>query len=204
MLFALTDFLVVIGCSLGIWRLWPHRRKGDVRMVRLGLAFIALAALIGSIRFASGQIDELAALHSLASNFAGAAGMLLIALGVAWEAFPIRLPPGVGRYIRIGLPVLVAGMLLWPGSEGMIALLPKLALLLGLAASAALMFHRRWETGLIWLFAWLLLGFASIAIGGSRDATTFGIANWHVYHTLLGLWCLLAGEAIRRTIARPA
>ncbi|WP_339737538.1 hypothetical protein [uncultured Maricaulis sp.] len=204
MLFALTDFLVVIGCGLGIWRLWPHRRKGDVRMVRLGLAFVGLAALIGAIRFASGQVEELAQLHSLASTFAGAAGMLLIALGLAWEAFPIRWPPGVGRYLRIGISVVTIVMMAWPGSEDILALLPQLALLLGLAASIALLLHRRWQTGLIWLFAWLLLAYASIMIGGSREETTFGIANWHVYHTLLALWAILAGEAMRRVIASRA
>lgn len=204
MLFALTDFFVVIGCGLGIWRLWPHRRKGDVRMVRLGLAFIGLAALIGAARFVSGQINDLAQLHSLASTFAGAAGMLLIALGLAWKAFPIPMAPGVGRYLRIGIPVLTVGLMAWPGSEDILALMPKLALLLGLAASIALLVHRRWQTGLLWLFAWLLLGFASIVIGGSREATTFGIANWHVYHTLLALWAVLAGEAMRRVIASRA
>tara|TARA_R110002096_G_scaffold95908_2_gene214543 strand:+ start:1732 stop:2346 length:615 start_codon:yes stop_codon:yes gene_type:complete len=204
MLFALTDFLVVIGCGLGIWRLWPHRRRGDARMIRLGLAFIGLAALAGAARFASGQVDEMAQLHSLASTFAGSAGMLLIALGLAWKAFPMPMAPGVGRYLRIGIPVLVVGMMAWPGSDGILALLPKLALLLGVAASIALLVHRRSQTGLIWLFAWALLGFASIAIGGSRDETSFGIANWHIYHTLLALWAVLAGEAMRRVIASRA
>ncbi|WP_417488429.1 hypothetical protein [Maricaulis sp.] len=204
MLFALTDFLVVIGCGLGIWRIWPHRSRGDVRMVRLGLAFIGLAALIGAVRFASGQITELTQLHSLASTFAGAAGMLLIALGLAWKAFPIAMAPGVGRYLRVGIPVLTAVMLAWPGSDGVLALMPKLALLLGLAASAALLVHRHWQSGLIWLFAWLLLGFASIAIGASRELTSLGLANWHIYHTILALWAVLAGEAMRRVIASRA
>lgn len=204
MLFALTDFLVVLGCGLGIWRLWPHRRKSDVRMVRLGLVFIGFAALVGAVRFASGQVNELEQIHSLASTFAGAAGMFLIALGIAWEAFPIPLPPGVGRYLRVGIPVLTVGMMAWPGSEDLLALVPKLALLLGLAASIALLLHRRWQTGVLWLFAWLLLGFASITIGGSRETTTFGIADWHIYHTLLALWTALAGEAMRRVIARRA
>jgi len=204
MLFALTDFLVAIGCGLGIWRIWPHRRKGDVRMVRLGLAFVGLAALVGSVRFASGQVNELAQLHSLASTFAGAAGMVLIALGLAWEAFPIKLAPGIGRYLRVGIPVVTVGIMAWPGSEDILALIPKLALLLGLAASVALLVHRRFQTGLIWLGAWLLLAFASVAIGGSRETMTFGIANWHVYHTLLALWAVLAGEAMRQLIARRA
>tara|TARA_R110002072_G_scaffold45093_6_gene125487 strand:+ start:3462 stop:4076 length:615 start_codon:yes stop_codon:yes gene_type:complete len=204
MLFALTDFFVVIGCGLGIWRLWPHRRRGDVRMLRFGLAFVGIAALIGAVRFGTGQIEALAPWHSGASTFAGAAGMILIALGLAWEAFPIRMAPGVGRYLRIGIPVLTAGMLAWPGSEGVLALMPKLAMLLGLAASIALLVQRHWQTGLVWLFAWLLLGFASMAIGGSRDMTTFGIANWHIYHTLLAVWAVLAGEAMRRLIASRA
>lgn len=204
MLFAFTDFLVVIGSGLGIWRLWPYRRRGDARMVRLGLALIGLAALVGAVRFATGQVEELAQWHSAASTFAAAAGMLLIALGLAREAFPIRLPPGVGRYLRIGIPVLIVAAMAWPGSDGLLALLPKLALLFGLAASIALLVHRRWQTGLLWLFAWLLLGYASVMIGGSRTAMTFGIANWHIYHTLLALWAVLAGEGIRRVIASRA
>jgi hypothetical protein len=204
MLFALTDFFVVLGCGLGIWRLWPHRRKGDVRMVRLGLALVGIAALIGTIRFASGQVDELAQWHSQASRFAGAAGMLLIALGIAWEGIPIRLSPGIGRYLRVGIPVLVAIAMLWPGGEGLVALLPQAALLLGLIASLALLWHRRWQVGALWLAAWILLAVDSTLIGGSREITTFGIAHWHIYHTLLGLWAVLTGEAMRRTIARRA
>ena len=64
MVFALTDFLIVIGAGFGLWRLWPFRKDGRVRMIRLGLIALALAALVGTLRFAAGLEDALAPWHS--------------------------------------------------------------------------------------------------------------------------------------------
>ncbi|GLK52747.1 hypothetical protein [Maricaulis virginensis] len=202
--FALTDFLVVIGAAIGLWRLWPQRRHGEVRMIRMGLVLMALAALVGTIRFASGQIDgPLATAHGIASSYAAAAGLLLIATGLALTAFRVRLPAGVTRYIRMGIPVFIAFLLVFPGSDTLLGVLPALALLIGLAGAGALLTRRDWPAGLVWLAAFGLLAFASLVIGGSRDATTLGLANWHIYHALLGVWAVLTGEGARRMMARP-
>lgn len=199
--FALTDFLVVIGAGAGLWRLWPHRRDGKVRMVRLGLVLMGLAAAVGTVRFASDQVEALAPAHGLASAFAGSAGLMLIAAGVALKAFGIRLPAGVTRYVRIGIPVFVGFMMLFPGLDRLVDAVPVLALLTGLAAGGALLTRRHWLAGLLWLAVFALIAFASLAIGGSREETTLGVANWHVYHALLGVWAALAGEATRRLFA---
>lgn len=199
LLFALSDFLVVIGVAAGLWRLWPQRRHGEVRMVRFGLVLSGLAALVGTIRFASGTPEgPLAIAHALASSYAASAGLLLIAAGLALSAFRIDLPAGVPRYVRYGIAVFVAFLLALPGTDGVMAALPALALLLGLAASGALLTRRDWRTGSVWLAAFALLAFASLAIGTSRETATFGIADWHVYHALVAIWAALTGEGARR------
>jgi len=201
--FALTDFLVVIGAAIGLWRLWPERRHGEVRMIRMGLVLMALAALVGTVRFASGEVDgPLATAHGIASSYAAAAGLLLIATGLALTAFRVRLPGGVTRYIRMGIPVFIAVLLIFPGSDTLLDALPALALLAGLAGSGALLTRRDWPAGLIWLASFALLAFASLAIGGSRETTTLGLADWHIYHTLVGIWAVLTGEGARRLFAR--
>ena len=202
--FALTDFLVV-GVTAGLWRLWPQRRHGEVRMIRMGLVLMALAALVGTIRFASGAVDgPLATAHGIASNYAAAAGLLLIATGLALTAFRVRLPAGVTRYVRMGIPVFIAFLLIFPGSDTLLGALPALALLIGLAGSGALLTRRDWPAGLVWLAAFGLLAFASLVIGGSREATTLGLANWHIYHTLLGVWAVLTGEGAWRLFSGHA
>ena len=199
---AFTDFLVVIGVAAGLWRLWPQRRYGEVRMVRLGLVLMALAAATGTVRFASGQIDALAGAHSLASTFAGAAGLALIATGLAIKAFAINLPAGVTRYVRVGIPVFVAFMLLFPGLSDLVGLVAPASLIAGLAASGALLTRRHWQAGLLWLCAFALIALASLAVGASREATTLGITSWHIYHTLLAVWAVLVGEATRRSLGK--
>ena len=204
--FAFTDALVTVGALVGIWRLWPERRHGQVRMVRLGLVLMGLAGAVGAIRFASGQVDgAMATAHAIASDYAASAGLVLIATGLVLTAFRIDLPAGVTRYVRYGIAVFVAFIMAFAGSDGFIGALPALALLAGLAGSGALLTRRDWPAGLIWLASFALLAFASLAIGGSREATTLGLANWHIYHTLLGIWAVLTGEGARRLFAdRPA
>ncbi|WP_203290974.1 hypothetical protein [Maricaulis parjimensis] len=198
MLFALTDFLVVIGAGIGLWRLWPYRKDGRVRMVRLGLIALALAALIGTVRFAAGLDTELAPWHSLASDFAASAGFLLIALGAALALLKKPLPPAGTRYLRVGIPVVIAFFLVFPGLGAVADLIPPLALLLGLATGGALLTRKDWIPGVLWLASFGLVGVVSLALGGSREIATLGIANWHVYHAVLGLCAAGMGEATRR------
>ncbi len=198
MLYALTDFLVVIGAGFGLWRLWPHRRDGRVRMIRLGLIALALAALVGTVRFAAGLEDELAPAHSLTSDFAASAGLFLIALGAALALLRKPLPPVGTRYLRIGIPVVIAFFLVFPGLSAVVSLVPAAALLLGLATGGALLTRKDWVPGTMWLVAFGAIGLVSLALGGSREETTLGLANWHIYHTVLAACAALMGEATRR------
>ena len=198
MFYALTDFLVVIGVGVGLWRLWPHRRDGRVRMIRLGLIALALAALVGTVRFAAGLEQALADAHSLTSDFAGSAGLFLIALGAALALLKKPLPPVGTRYLRIGIPVIIAFLLVFPGLGVVADLVPPVALLLGLATGGALLTRKDWVPGTMWLLAFGGIGLVSLTLGGSREVTTLGLANWHIYHAVLGLCAALIGEATRR------
>ena len=200
--FALTDFLVVIGAGLGIYRLWPDRRNGKVRMIRLGLALMGLAALVGTVRFAAGLVSELADIHSMTSRFAAAAGLMLIAIAPALKLAVPKLDVGLARYIRYGIPVLAAAFVLFPGLGGIADAMPVLALLVGFGASGWMLLRGSRQAGAMWLGSFALLAFASLAIGGSRTETTLGVTNWHLYHALLGIWAVSVGEATRR-LFRP-
>ncbi|RKQ96618.1 hypothetical protein [Maricaulis maris] len=200
--FALTDALVTVGAILGIYLLWPHRRDGKVRMIRLGLGLMGIAALIGAVRFASGQVNELEWAHSLASTFAAAAGLLLISVGLILKANAVKLDSGITRYVRYGLPALVAFVMFFPGTGPVISALPLLGLALGATASVMLILKGKQSTGLVWLASFALIGLASVLIGDSRSESTFGITNWHLYHAMLGIWAVLVGEATKRLMAR--
>ncbi|WP_291843586.1 hypothetical protein [Maricaulis sp.] len=200
--FALTDALVTIGAILGIYLLWPHRRDGKVRMIRLGLGLMGLAALIGAVRFASGLVDELELAHSLASTFAAAAGLLLISVGLTLKVNAVKMDTGITRYVRYGLPAIVAFLMFFPGTGPIIGSIPVFGLILGIVASGMLVLKGKQSTGLVWLASFALIGLASVLIGGSRMESTFGITNWHLYHALLGIWAVLVGEATKRLMAR--
>lgn len=200
--FAITDALVVIGAGVGIYLLWPHRRDGKVRMIRFGLGFMGFAALIGVVRFSSGQINELAGLHSLATDFAGAAGLLLIATALMLKTRAVKLDTGITRYIRYGIPALVAFLMFFPGTGGLVDLLPTLAFILGVIACIMLIMHGQRPAGLVWLASFALIGAVSILVGGSRSESTLGITNWHIYHATLGIWAVMVGEATNRLMKR--
>ena len=93
-------------------------------------------------------------------------------------------------------------MMLWPGLAGFVALLPQLALLAGSIGAVAMFVRGPRPAAALWLAAFALLIFASVVVGSSRATTTFGLADWHIYHALVGVWAILTGEATRRTLVR--
>ncbi|WP_339332627.1 hypothetical protein [uncultured Maricaulis sp.] len=196
--FAITDALVTVGAILGIYLLWPHRRDGKVRMIRFGLGFMGFAALIGVIRFASGQIDEMAVAHSQASEFAGAAGLMLIAVALLLKTNAAKVDVGVIRYVRYGIPAVVAFLMFFPGTGTIVGFLPMLAFIIGLIASGLLILHGQRSAGLAWLASFFVIAFASIVVGASRTESTLGITDWHIYHALVGVWAVMVGEATKR------
>jgi len=200
MLFALTDFLVVIGVVIAVWRIRGTRDRLSHADTTTGLALFALAALVGSIRFLSDQVEGLQDAHSLASSTAAILGTPLLALGTSRSLHVLtrRSPAYYG----------VVGALLLLGFLGMLGvtdlqLIASLSALFAIVSSGYALYRRR-PGATLWLASWLLLLFASLAIGGSREVTTLGIAHWHIYHALLGVWAVLVGEAVRACTSHNA
>ena len=176
--FAITDALVTVGAILGIYLLWPHRRDGKVRMIRFGLGFMGFAALIGVIRFAS--------------------GLMLIAVALLLKTNAAKVDVGVIRYVRYGIPAVVAFLMFFPGTGTIVGFLPMLAFIIGLIASGLLNLHGQRSAGLAWLASFFVIAFASIVVGASRTESTLGITDWHIYHALVGVWAVMVGEATKR------
>ncbi|MBR9824621.1 MAG: hypothetical protein GYB36_02315 [Alphaproteobacteria bacterium] len=200
MLYALTDFLVVIGVAIAVWRIWHQRPDSPTVNLLIGLSAFALAATIGTVRFATGAIDALQAQHSYWSAFAGVSGLLLIAIS------SVRLTWLSGRRHRLDQGILVALIAGYFGASAVLSatMIAPIALLLGLSSTAWLAWRQNWRPALFWLASWLLLIFASTAIGSLREEITFGIANWHIYHALLAIWAVLVGEAVRASTSTRA
>lgn len=194
MWFALTDFLVVIGVAIAVWRMRPVLEQNYPRLVAAGLAFFAIAALIGTVRFASGEVDALARWHSVASSTAGIWGVLLIFQG---QRGPVALSSSGFLILTI---IIVLALL----TDVELAWLGYLCVAAGTSLALVQTFSSvDYRPHVLWLASWMLLIFASLAIGASREITTLGIAHWHIYHALLGVWAVLVGEAARAAYRQP-
>jgi hypothetical protein len=195
MWFALTDFAVVLGAGLGIWLMRGRLTASPGLFVAVGLGLMGVAALTGTIRFATGQVDALALAHGLTSAFAGVAGLGLIVAGQALSVFGIKLSANADK---VGLVISVAVALLILSVPGGVALIRPLALIIltvGVLSGVWQVIRGSARIGALWILSWLLLGFVSVVIGGSRELTLFGVANWHIYHFSLGIWAALTGWA---------
>ena len=200
MLYALTHFLVVIGVALAVWRIWRQRPDGPTANLLIGLGLFAVAAAIGTVRFATGAVDALQEQHSLWSAFAGVSGLLLIATS------SVRLTWLSGPRSQLDQGILLAVVAGYIGASGFLSpsMIAPIAVLLGLSATAWLAWRRNWRPALLWLASWTTLILASTAVGGSREETMLGVANWHFYHALLAIWAVLVGEAVRASTSTRA
>jgi len=198
--FALTDFAVVLGAGLGVWLMRGRLTASPGLFVAVGLGLMAVAALTGTIRFATGQIEALATAHGLTSAFAGVAGLGLIVTGQALAVFGITLR---ARADKVGLVIAVAVALLMLSLPGGVALIRPLALIIltvGVLSGVWQVIRGSAPVGALWILSWLLLGFVSVVIGGSRELSLYGIANWHIYHVSIGIWAALTGWATVRLV----
>ncbi|MHA6288013.1 hypothetical protein [Maricaulis sp. CAU 1757] len=187
---ALSDALIILAVGAGLVRIWPWRRRGPARFVRLGLILIGLAALVGALRYGLGGDGVLPDLHTMTSRLAASAGLLLIATGGLFAVDPDRVPPALSRYVRVAIPVVLVLVVIWPGTSGLIGLVSALAVLIGLGTAGLLLVRQRRVSGAAWGAAWLVILATSWTTG-------------HVSHALIALFAVLAAEALRRTLPRP-
>jgi hypothetical protein len=202
MLYALTDFLVVIGVGVGILALWPVRRDFMALGAMIGLGLFGIAAMVGTIRFATGREIEWALIHGLASDVAASTGLLLLFGGLFRVAV-------MGHRKRTLDQITVLASLIGPtalvldGAPAQIMdLIPMIAIGLALVAIIHQTMAARWARAGEWTLLVSTLILLTVFVGGSRDESLFGIARWHVYHAGLGIWAAAAGLAYRRVMRR--
>ena len=204
MIFALTDFLVVIGAGIACFALLAEIRRPAAWLALIGFDLFGLAALAGTIRFASGQVDSWAGLHAGLSDLAGSAGLVLIAFALLQSRArrPVSNPAAViFAAIAIGA---AGGVILFApesvsGASFLLAMTAT-ALIAGVWGGAVRIAAGQARLGLAWLGLWAGLLILAQGVGGSREEMLFGVARWHVYHAGLALWLVGAGQAMRAAL----
>lgn len=224
--YAATDALVALAGAWGAWRLTRpaqfrpaqsrpdqfrprhssavQSRPGQSRAIQwagaAGVALFGLAGAIGTVRIAAGLDDQLAALHRLASQTGGLAGLVLILVQIRLiqlRAVQIRagnaaLP--AERHIALIVMTAVALSLLLPAAGAIL-------FVTGLIAGAALLWrgtgpgqrHLAAALGFALMLPNVLLVRASPHL--SADAA------WHAYHLLVAAWLCIIPWALQ---AKPA
>jgi len=180
------DFLVFL---TAIYALQYARRRGIIDFLTLsGYALIALAALIGTIRYAG--YAELEGAHQLLSRMAAIIGVPAVALGFFYLA---RKQFKVG-WIIVSIVVLFGGAAVFWETN-------RYGLWVGIAAQCvwlvAALGYRPRSYRLIFrvVFAVALTSIAGLVFKGSGE--WLGIANQNIFHGLLALSLAYQGLAFR-------
>lgn len=201
-LHAFTDFLVIVGVGVALWRLAPMQAHFGARLARIGLTLYALAALAGTVRYGAGLEADLAPLHHGLSWFAATAGTTMLALAVARLAFARAWGPlaELSAYLT---PMVVFGVVGLMGDlEPLVPAVGVAALAVGLLSGVVLVRRGDRARGIASLIAWIVLAAASAGIGiEGRDL--FGVLpRFHVYHVILALWAAGFSYAILPRLKR--
>ena len=192
--YAATDALVALAGAWGAWRLTRPAQSRAIQWAgAAGIALFGLAGAIGTVRIAAGLDDQLAALHRLASQTGGLAGLVLILFQL--RAGNAALP----AQWHIALIVMTA--------VGISLLLPAAGAILfvtGLIAGAALLWR---GTGPGQRHLAAALGFAlmlpNVLLVRASPHLSADMA-WHAYHLLVAIWLWITILILARTQANRA
>lgn len=181
--YAVSEALVVLAAA---WAGWMLVRQGQ-RLAAGAVALFGVAALIGTVRFAGGLVEQLAPLHRLASQAGGLAGSLLLLLSLA---------PGAGLVLRpwIGAVLVVAVM----GLAMAVPAAGPLLIVAAVAVGGAILAVPTGEPTRRIVSA-LAFGLMLADVTLVRSATGLGPATrWHLYHTVIALWLVLLPFCLSR------
>lgn len=175
--FAITDALVALVAAWGAWQMLQSRQP----VAALGFALFALAGLIGTMRITSGQIEQTALVHKMASQLGGLAGLVLLLSQIVrkqlWPHTPTAsmlaavvalaiaaIAPAIGAALFIAM-LLVA-----------LALLLKARVFVGAAGFALMLIN-------------VTLVRQSVLLGPD--------ISWHAYHVIVAIWLFCAAISLR-------
>ena len=166
--YALTDALVALVAIWGAWRLVRTHKT----IAAFGLALFGLAGVIGTIRITSGLVEPLAAVHKMASQLGGVAGLTLLLCQIlqdtGWR---------VGKRVSFSAAIIFAAL----GAAFPMAG----AVLFGLMLVAALAFFLKVRS-LLGAIGFTLMLINMIFV---RQSALLGPdVSWHLYHVLVAAW----------------
>lgn len=175
--FAITDALVALVAAWGAWQMLRSRRP----VAGLGFALFALAGLIGTMRITSGQIDQWAMVHKMASQLGGLAGLVLLLSQIVRKQL-WRHSTTVSMLSALAAVAIAAIVPAFGAALFVVMLLVAIALLL----------KERAHTG--------AAGFALMLINVTlvRQSVLLGPdISWHAYHVIVAIWLFCAAISLR-------
>lgn len=166
--YALTDAQVALVAIWGGWRLMRTHKT----IAAFGFALFGLAGAIGTIRITSGLVEPLAAVHKMASQLGGLAGLSLLLCQIlqdtGWR---------VGKRVSFSAALLCAALGATTPLTGAILFVVMLV--------AALAFFLKVRSPIAAIgFALMLINMVFV-----RQSTLLGPdVSWHLYHVLVAAW----------------
>lgn len=184
---ALFDFLVA---AMAIFAAMKARRRNLVdAFAQTGYASIAVAALIGTVKFAG--VPALAAHHAIASHIAAVVGVPFAAVGF----FLVTREMHLWASVAVALLVITAAVLFWSS--------PTYGLLAGVAAQLIWLwagFNARAVPGRVFLRVIISVVLTSVAgLLFAPPGFFYGIEKENIFHGLLALAIMQQGYAFSLT-----
>ena len=183
--YALSEAAIVAAATYAVVLAWPVNR-----WIAIGLATMALAALIGVIRIAMGVSGFMITLHEFLSRYGA-----LLGLGIIFGAMLVR-----GQMMQSQLLPLLLGL----AAVSLVFFVPALATpLLGafILGGAVLAYRAALDHRILAAasFAFLICAaFLSAPLRANYPA--FG---WHVFHMLVAAWFVLVAAFVPQTRGPP-
>ena len=169
--YAITELIIVLAALYGARQLRVHR----LHFATIGFLIFGAAAFIGVIRFPSGQIDQLADLHRLASTLGGVIAMQALThqmlTGTKW---------GRGHVIIAGFAI------------GLCLFLPVFRVAFFLLWSLVFIWRIGFYTPQIQLQIFMKTGIAALMLFNvivfRQSPFLTPDVSWHIFHTLVAIW----------------
>jgi hypothetical protein len=186
--YALSDGLVALVGAWGAWRLVRSRQL----LAAVGIALFGVAGAIGAARFGSGLVDPWAAVHRLASQIGGLAGLGLVLSEIlkmtGRHHSPLTSVIGAATVAGLSVVVPAAGAILF------VAGLLGGVLLLGLGKGPVRP-NIRGALGFGLMLPNVILVRQSPLLGADM--------RWHLYHVFVALWLAITVVLLKSKQREP-
>ncbi|MEZ5680306.1 MAG: hypothetical protein R3E14_03315 [Erythrobacter sp.] len=175
--YSLSELAIVVVALVAARDLFRKNRG----LAAAGTAILGLAAAIGVVRFANGEVDALAAIHKLVSQAGGASAMGLIALQLAKLTGLAENPPRP----LIGALAVLATVVVALANPALATPLFLFWLLAATLLAARLPARAAWQR---WLRSAAVGSFVLNVLLVRQSLVLGPDLSWHLFHVLVALW----------------